>query len=470
MRVPLLSASYQPLSPIAAALRCVNMFPERNPEGATAPVTFYGTPGLLLWDELPGSGYVRMLDVTSTGVLFGVRGNKLYRLNSGNWTTVATLATTSDPVIMADNGLSAVFVDGTTTAPTVDLSTFAVGAMSGDGWYGADFVRYLDGFFIFNKPGTQIFYITGALNLVLDPLDFASAESFPDNLVAIIVDHRELHLFGEVTTEVFMNTGAEFPFERKNGAEMEMGCAAKHSAQKIDNSIFWLGKNKDGEGMVWRLNAGSPLRISTHALEVEIRGYETISDAEAWCYQADGHTFYVLTFPTANKTWCFDVATGEWHERAYRDSGNTLNRHRAACHVHYGRKHLVGDFENGNIYELDMNTFTDNGDVIKRIKTFQHLQAGGKEIFLDRLELDVETAVGSEAGSDPMASISIYGNRGRVLKATLTRSLGKIGEYRKTVAINMLGKHLDPVIEVSTTADARIVIQGAYVDARPALR
>jgi hypothetical protein len=471
MRVPLLSASYSAESLIASAQRCINLYPEANPPDASAPTTFYGTPGLSLWTTISGAGGLRLLFRSSNNILFAVRGNTLSRYSAGSWVDVTTLSTSTGRVVAADNGNTAVFVDGTTTAPTIDLSTFAVGAMSGDGWYGADFVYYIDGFFVFNKPRTQTFYKTAALAVTLDPLDFASAESIPDQLVSMMVDHGEIWLFGEFTTEVFDNSGAsDFPFQRIGSAIMSVGCAAKHSPAAIDNSIVWLGRDQNGEGMVWRAQGYNPVRISSHALEVAIRGYSRIDDAEAYVYQQNGHAFYVLNFPTADKTWVWDAATGLWHERAYRDSSNNLHRHRSCCHVLFDRMNLVGDWENGNIYEFDLGTYTDNGDAIQRIKSFQHLQADGKRIRIDRFELDIEVAVGSEAGEDPMASIKLYADRGKTLAATNVRSLGRIGAYATRVEVHRCGTHLDPVFEVSTTADAKIAFQGAFIDAVPMLR
>lgn len=468
-RVPLLSASYTARSLKANAQRCVNLYPEANPPDSTAPATFYGTPGALLWSTLPTMP-VRCLFKASTGVLFAVGGNKLYRYSSGSWSELATLSTSSGVVEADDNGVSAVFVDGTTVAPTVNLSTYAVGAMSGDGWYGADFVRYLDGFMVFNKPDSQQFYITGALDLAVDALDFASAESVPDKLISVLVDHREIWLFGEASTEVYGNTGnSDFPFERINGATLEVGCAAKHSPAKLDNSVVWLGADERGDAIVWRAQGYQPARISTHALEEEIRTYGTISDAQAYSYQQAGHSFYVLTFPTENKTWCFDAATGQWHERNYRTSTNQLIRHRSNCHVFYGRKHLVGDFESGSIYELDLDTYSDNGDEIPRIKSFQHFVSDGKRQFFGSFEADMETGVGNASDSDPQVSLRWSDDGGKTWSATVTMSMGKVGEYRKRMKRNRLGSGRDRVFELSTTAKAKVVLQGAFIDAKPGL-
>lgn len=465
-RVLLTSASYTAQSLKSSAQKCVNLYPESNPPDSAAPTTFYGTPGLRLHSTMPGVGPVRCLYRASNGNLYGVQGTKLYRYKAGAWVELAVLASASGPVSAADNSLHAVFVDGSAYAPTVNLSDDSTSRITGDGWQGADFVEYINTYLVFNKPGSQTFYITGQLDLSLDALDFASAESSPDNIVSLLVDHREIVLFGEKTTEFFSNTGAaDFPFERVNGSILQMGCAAKHSPAQVDNSIFWLGSNADGDGMVWRLAGGSPSRISTHALENELRGYASVSDAIGFAYQQNGHTFYVLTFPTAGKTWVYDVAVNLWHERAYRQEDGALTRHRANCHVFHGRDHLVGDYENGNVYVLDPECYTDNGAEILRTKSFQHMVTDGRRQFFRSLELDMETGVGNDADPDPQVWLRWSDDGGHTWSATVTMGMGKIGEYGRRMKRNRLGMGRDRVFEVSTTAKTKVVLQGAFLDA-----
>jgi hypothetical protein len=183
-------------------------------------------------------------------------------------------------------------------------------------------------------------------------------------------------------------------------------------------------------------------------------------------YQQGGHSFYVLTFPTESKTWAFDAATGQWHERAYRTSANELIRHRSNCHVFYDRKHLVGDFENGKIYELDLDTYTDNGDVIYRTKSFQHFVADGKRQFFSSFEADMETGVGNADDSDPQAWLRWSDDGGRTWSATVTMSMGAVGEYAKRMRRNRMGMGRDRVFELSTAAKAKVVLQGAFIDAQ----
>lgn len=470
-RVALTSASYTARSKIAAAQRCVNMYPEANPPDSPAPVTFYGTPGLKLWSTIPGTGACRLLYVSSNGVLFGIRGGKLYRYKDNEWVQTAGLATETGRVVAADNGTDVVFVDGTTTAPTVNLTTFEASVMSGDGWYGADFVFFLNGRLVFNKPGTQQFYWTGLYALTLDALDFASAEGSPDIIVSMVVDHLELWFFGPSSIEIFYDTGsADAPYARISGAFNEVGCIAPHSVNRLDNTIFWLGRDRNGGNMVYRASNYQPQRISTHAIEVEIGGYERTDDAFSWTYQKDGHTFYMLTFPTASKTWGYDVATGLWHERVYRKSDNSEIRHRANCHAYFDGKNLVGDFENGKVYMLDMDTYTDDGAPIMRIKDFPHMVSSGYRQFFRQFVLDCEVGVGNSgldvAGEpEPEVWLSWSDDGARSWSSTLTQTLGGVGDFRHRVQWNRLGSGRDRIFRVATTANAKIAMQGAFLEA-----
>lgn len=466
-RVTLQTASYTSRSLIASAQRCINLYGEINPVDASAPMTFYSTPGRKLWSAVPGSGGMRLLYEATDGTLFAVRGSVIYRYDTGTWTVIANLATLQGQVYAADNGGSVVFVDGSTTAPTYSLVDRSIGMMSGEGWYGADFVEFLNGFFIFNKPRSQQFYITGAYDLTIDALDFASSESSPDLLVRHIRDHTDLILFGSKSTDVYgASGGADFPFSSISGATMEVGCAAPNSACRMDNTVFWIGNDERGDAMVWNMQGYQPKRMSTHALEEEMRRYPTIADAQSYSYQQSGHSFYVLTFPTAGKTWAFDAATQQWAERAYRLPNNQLTRVRDNCYVFSLRRALVGDWENGNIYELDPETYTDNGAPIERVKSFQHMTADGYRQFFDELIVDMQAGVGSNPEPNPHVYLRWSNDGGNTWSTIVSRPLGRIGEFKNKPKFSRLGSGRDRIFEVSTAVRAPIALNGAFLEAR----
>jgi hypothetical protein len=280
--------------------------------------------------------------------------------------------------------------------------------------------------------------------------------------------HRELWLFGELTTEVWYNTGAsDFTFGRMPGVFIEHGCAAKHSVAKIDLALFWLGQDLQGKGIVFAGKNYSAERISTHALEQELRTYSRIDDAIGFSYMQEGHAFYVLTFPTANKTWCFDVATGQWAERGYLEADGTISRHRMNCHAVSGGANLVGDWKTGLLYELDPNAYTDNGNPILRLRSFPHIGGSdGNRVMFRQFIADMEVGDGLPGDTaDPEVRLRWSDDRGRSWGNPVVGTLGKVGEYLTSIQWQRLGYARDRVFELSWSAPVKTALNGAWVDA-----
>jgi hypothetical protein len=209
----------------------------------------------------------------------------------------------------------------------------------------------------------------------------------------VSVDHREAWLFGSDSVEVWYDAGlADFPLTRIQGAFNELGCAAAFSVAKLDNTLFWLGTDARGQGIVYKANGYNGQRVSTHAVEWQIQQYGNISDAIAYTYQQDGHGFYVLTFPSANATWVYDAATQAWHERAGWDNGS-FTRHRSNCQCNFVGNIIVGDYQNGNIYTFDLDTYADNGQIQRWLRSWRALPTGTntlKRTAQHSLQLDAQ--------------------------------------------------------------------------------
>jgi hypothetical protein len=402
MQIPIVGSAYLARSTNLNAQRCVNLYPEKDESGTGKNVAaLIGTPGLRLLVTLGGTGGIRGLWQPTVGNMIAVQGSSVYRVSSA-WvaTFIGTIGSTTGPVSISDNGITAVIVDGT-DGYALTLATSAFAQITDPDFLGADLVDYLDDLFIFNRTNTQQFYISGFGSTTFDALDFASAEGSPDNIVSFIVDHRQLLIFGSESGEIYENTGnADFPIERAGNVFIEQGCAAKFGITKIDNTVFWIGGNKKGNGIIWRLDGARPARVSTHAIEFAIQGYSTIADCIAYSYQQEGHSFVVFSFPTAGATWVFDASTMLWHERAYLNPATgTLGRHRSNCHCFFGGEHVVGDWENGKLYALDLDYFTDNNDPLPRIRAAAHISSGDyARIRFDALQIDFEAGTGTQTG------------------------------------------------------------------------
>jgi hypothetical protein len=487
----------------------VNLFAEPMPEhqGEPMPVAHYPTPGTRLLGVLP-KGPVRGIRQSVTGGVYAVGGDTVYSVDPVSRAATALGTITGGlrtPVSMADNGLDMVIVDGSGNGWHVTLAgnAFAQIDNTAGTFYGADKVDYLDTYLLFNKPTTPQFYSSDSLALTFDPLWFANKESYSDLLVTLAVAKREIWLFGSQTTEIWFNSGKpDFPFESMPGIFIDHGCVAKYSVANYDNSVFWLTADRQGRGIVIMGAKYETKRISTYAIEAEIAKYERINDAIGFCYQLSGHTFYVLTFPRADKTWVHDITTGLWHEWLWIDSNGDEHRHRANCYWPINGVGVVGDWQNGNLYALDQDVYTDNGTPIKRVRSYPHILNDGKRVFYRQLMADIECGeprgpqwVGlpaddllrdaggafmredgaklkREAGlrvDHDMVSLRWSDDRGHTFGNPVVQTAGNAGEYLTSLQYQRLGMARDRVFELSWSTASKRALQGAWIDVTPGM-
>lgn len=491
MRVPLLGGTYLARGIIANAQRCVNLYPEKNPQDAEAPVTHYPTPGLKLHTIPLTAGVGRCLYTATNGKLYYVVKHQVIYIDSTfGQTVLGSIPDAATPVSMLDNGLAIIIVDGTSTGYAIELSSNAFATINDPNFLGGDRVDYVDTFFVLNQPGTRNFYsslsnctyaqLTGGGGGAFDPTYVAAKTGFPDLLATLCVVHREVWLFGAYkTTEVWYDAGgAAFPFAIMPGVFIEHGCVAKYSVCKHDLLVFWLSIDQEGQGTVF-MGAGYVARkISTPAIANMIAGWisngNSISDAIGMMYKQGDHVFYFLTFPTVTNDWggtgatlVYDLTEGLWHERTWTDpdTGNEY-RHRANCMaIAYGVV-LCADWQNGNLYELSLTTYNDYGGPIVRRRGFPHLTKELKRTTYDSFLADMECGTGSAA--DPTTEQTVMlrwsDDRGRTWGNPVQQTIGAQGQYLTMPQWRQLGMARDRVFELFWSADAFTALQGAYVD------
>jgi hypothetical protein len=477
MKTPILGSSYVARSVNAADNRMINLFPEIIPEGGKEAAFLSRCPGLEFLQTV-GTGPIRGLWAHQTNGtdFYVVSGVQVFKLSSLTATpTLLGTVSGTGPVSIADNGTQIFFAcNGPSYIYNEVTNVFQ--QITDPDFPGALTVGYLDGYFVFTEPDSQRVWVTSIFEgTQIDALDFASAEGSPDGLVGLIVDHREAWLFGTDSVEVWYDAGlADFPLTRIQGAFNEIGCVATFSIAKLDNGLFWLGTDARGQGIVYRANGYTGTRVSTHAVEYAIAQYGNLADAIAYTYQQEGHAFYVLTFPTGNATWVYDVATGAWHERAGWDNGAFM-RHRSNCQCNFGGNIVVGDYENGNIYRFNLDVFADNGGIQKWLRSWRALPTGQNDLKRTAhhsLQLDCQSGVGLNLGqgSDPQVVLRWSDDGGHTWSNEHWASLGKIGQYFHRVFWRRLGmtmKLRDRVYEVSGTDPVKIAIVGAELILSP---
>jgi len=507
MQTPILGQAYVARSVNAADNRMVNMFPEATPEGGQTSGFLNRTPGLRLLATV-GTGPIRGLwtHTTNGEDAYVASGTEFYKIYPDySYVKLGDISGTS-PVSIADNGVQiAIACNPDLFIYDEPANTFVQATTPA----GAKTISYIDGYFVYNQPDSQILWVTNIFDgTITDPLAFAAAESSPDKVIAVITNNREVWVFGEGTTEVWYDAATiPFPLAPIQGAYNEIGCVAAFSIAKLDNSIFWLGTDPRGYGIVYRNQGYTGKRVSTHAIEFAIQQYGDVTNAVAYTYQQEGHAFYVLVFPTVGKTWVYDVSTGAWHERAGWLNGE-FTRYRGNCQMSFNNLTIVGDYENGNLYALDLDVYVDNDAPQKWLRSWRPLPtnqnnlnrtaqhslqlncetgvgvsgltnviipenpteiiiAAGETLEIaptESLIINVEGIGGETLGADPQVMLRWSDDGGHTWSNEHWVSMGKLGQYGYRAIWRRLGmttKLRDRIYEVSGTDPVKISIVGA---------
>lgn len=460
--------SYQYDSLTFDAQRSVNLYPVGSESGTSrAKFALHPTPGKNLFANLSNYQIRGAWEVSDRG--FFVAGNELFEIFS-NGTSISrgTISTYSGRVSISDNGAQLCVVDGTQTGGYIlDLTTNIFTQITDPYFLGAVTVVFLGGYFIFNKPNSSVYYISTIYDgLTGDPTEFAVAEGSPDNLTALAVLHNQLYLIGNHTTEIAYNSGEiQFPITPLSGTFIEYGSIAPFSIVTTANAIFWVKRDTDGGNMVFKAESYSPVRISNNAIESFLNNYD-LTNSTAYTYQESGKTFYCLNSPGMPTTLCYDVDANLWHERCdFNPAVASFSRDRADCHIYCFGKHLVGDFENGNIYEQSLSYTNNNGTPIRRQRILPYIIDDLEYIYYKDFQIDMQVATGLVTGdvqdTDPEMFLE-WSNDGVNFTNGRVGSIGKVGTNYTRVRWTSLGRDRTRVYRLTTSTNAKIFLIAAH--------
>jgi hypothetical protein len=367
-------------------------------------------------------------------------------------------------------GTYTVSASQTVSSTTIYASNWSVLPATDGAFTGGGTVDITDNYFVYNKPESQLFAASDLLSPITDPLSFGSKDGSPDDLVAIIVDRREVYLLGEMSSEVWIDSGGvPFPFTRIPGTSTQQGIAARWSCARMGNSFAYVSRNNRGEATIVRMNGYFPERISTHAVENTLVG-QNVSDALAWTYQLEGHEVYVVTFPSVGEnglTWAYDNTTGAWHKWLYTNNMNEYERHRGNCCAFFNQKVMVGDYENGKLYWLRQDYYTDDGQLVRRLRRAPHLTSDLQRQYFHELQIQFQPGVGLSTGQgeDPQAMLRWSSDGGSTWSNEYWTTIGKQGRYTNRAIWRRLGWARDRVFEVVVTDPIKAVIVSANLKA-----
>lgn len=417
--------------------------------GATQIVSFTGTGFTGTIDNV-------VIVLKTIGTVIPKIGGTSGAVRSAAGSYIETIvAGATQTIAFTGSNFSGSIDDVTITDPSVGLPA-SVGALT-----------FLDSYFIVNETNTGRFWKSSPNNGLSWPgLDFATAESSPDNLNRAIAAVGQLWLLGRDTGEIWTNTGAAlFPFKRISGGKMTMGITAPATAIELDNTLFWLGGNKEGRGIVFRANGFIPKRVSTEPIEAAIRAATDITNIRAWAYQEDGHVFYMLTGGGLATSLVYDITTDLWHERASLNDQGVFEQHLGCCYMRAFNKHLVGDRNTGLIYELRGDTYNDNGAPLVAERVYTHLSDEAKRIRYNELVIGVEAGVGNQTGlgSDPVIEMQLSKDGAKTWSNWYRASIGKVGEYNKKARFRRLGVAEQMTFKIRISENVKRNIVGSYL-------
>jgi len=424
-------ASEQMNSATAGAIVTASM------SGTTLTVTAVTSGTLYIGQTIQGAGVTVQTIITALGT--GTGGAGTYTINNSQTVASRTMYGLNWSVLPTTDGA---FTGGT----NVDI---------------------VDNYFVYNNPDTQQFGASNLLSPISTGLSFASKDGAPDDLVTLIVDHREIYLLGETSSEVWVDQGTSpFPFTRIPGTSTQHGIASAASVSRLGNSFAYLAKNNRGTAQIVQMNGYVPQRISNHAVENSLTGY-TISDAVAWTYQLEGHEVYVISFPSIQLTWAYDVSTGMWHKWLYTNNLGQYERCRGNCSAVFQGYVLVGDYANGKIYHLDKNIYTDDGQLVRRLRRAPHLVNDFQRQYFQELQIQFQPGVGLDVGQgeNPQAMLRWSNDGGSTYSNEHWTSIGLVGKYQNRAIWRRLGMARDRIFEVVVTDPVKCVIVSANLKA-----
>jgi hypothetical protein len=392
-------AGFYTLSSVNADCQaCINRVPEKDESGmGVSDVLLLPSPGLRVFTTLPESPLRGLRTVNYLNRSFAVAGAGFYEVFADGthqkWAVLNDGINDNSQVTMVENSAKQLMICAQGVLYVFKMDTNELVAATADlGPYGI--VDFIDGYFmaiIANSQRAQFSSLEDGLTW--DDLDVIQISVFTDNIVGMLVDHREVWFWGATRSIAYVDTGdPDTPFQPTPSSAIEHGMAAAFSSVRLDNTVFWIGQSEQGVATAVRLQGYIPTRVSTHAIEDKWQKYATVADAISYSYQEGGHAFWVIYFPSANATWVYDVSTGAWHERYFWENGAYI-AHRSRCHTLFNGKHLVGDWKSGNIYQMSWAFNDDFGNVIRRVRRAPHVTTEQQVVRHRQMQILIESGL-----------------------------------------------------------------------------
>jgi hypothetical protein len=460
-------------------VRLINMLSEATPLREERPYTplvglrevRFRRPGLRRWASV-GGGPIRGLHYQAgEEALYVVSGTTLH-VNGAAFAEapgadLARFAASENQVVLCAGGAALLIAVG------------SAGATPIEGLPPVSNVAWLGGYFVFAVAGTDTFRYSAPGDGASAPaLNFESAESAPDPIVALGVLDDELVAFGSQSVQFFTLGGdPDAPFTPAPGRNFQRGCLARDAVCFADNALVWVADN----AVVYRSGA-SPARISSSSVEERIAACADPAAMTAFVATCAGHELYVLNVPGQGSfaydfsrvgetlsTYGASGARGEWG--AWASFARPLFR--ARCAAAGPGAAWLGDDATGDVWTLDAAAFDDGGDPLTaQASAFIKIEEGTPRCA--NLVLHAVQGVGAAEGyaADPTVEMRYSDDLGATFTPWMAAPLGRQGRAGPPRAMwQRLGRFRAPgrLVEVRVSDPVNVAFSHLELNAaRPA--
>lgn len=403
------------LNPAAQTGRLLNCYREPLIPGGKGQYQIRSVPGMQHFASVDRV-LMRALTVYG-GKMLTICGGGLFRADRPG-ALLGEVGESPETSISENTGVLTIAASGRYfTWDGTDLKTPSPGVL-GDSGVEVGSVSYLGGYTILTERNGRRFQWSA----LVDPssfngLDFASVETTDKPIIRGVVWRDILMLFKEDSLEQWARTGQAGPyaFQRIPGGDIETGLADYGLVTLLPNGLSFV--SSDGRIYLW---GGSLVPISTPPVEVALT---ESSPERMFFYERRGHGFICVIFRNA-PAWCYDLATGEWHERGADDAA-----WQARVSVKFGGDWYVGT-DTGKIARLVSRCADFEAPLIRRARSLP--VANSRPFVVRRLELFPR--VGQDRQSDGGA---ILDDDERLLGYSANRVLGDRGPEGREAQIGL---------------------------------
>jgi len=404
-------------------------------------------------------------------IAYRVVGDSLYKVLSDGVHTSKGEIIGYERCTFADDGVN-LFINSHGRTYHYDSSADSLSIVADTSIIGALSVTFINNQFAYTFPLLTVFSDVGN-GASASSLNAVGAESDPDELLRDYAFDQVLYRFGKRSIENWYNSGVGTPpFDRIEGQIINVGLAATHSVNNTKEFIYWLGSDLN----VYRARGGQDQVVSTAAISGAIGDYSFVGDAFGEVFTLDNKDVYVLTFPTANKTWALIEELGKdgWFELS--DGVSTDQYKIGSLFDMYGET-LVGHKSNGELYTLDFDTFTQNGNTWQRRRTLTSINGKvfnqpGKRVQMSRMEFIFESGTGLSTGQgdNPRIMIEASYDGGRSWSTGTWIRVGRLGEFNVRAEWFSMKSFYDMIIRITASDPVAINLYSATIDLRLAGR